>query len=214
MDHERFRDGFSRFDELTAAQRKEGAAALAAIELGVDDERRRPHCGAGGAVKGGRARGLRRFRCKGAGGRSVRSPARHCPDCTTRSTGLPSLPRLPKARRSRSLRRAAGLRRARRIAGATAFWRRRSTSLTSASTPRPASGSGAPCTSGRSTAATAGSRASCAASAASPPSTSTAISGGSISSNSATRHRPEPASRRRWRSHACGLQIEPRQMVE
>ena len=46
MDHERFRDWFSRVDELTAAQRKElvavlsdppeGAASLAAIELGVD----------------------------------------------------------------------------------------------------------------------------------------------------------------------------------
>ena len=67
MDHEGFRDWFWRFDELTAAQRKEVAAALAAIELGVDDERRCPHCGAGGAVKGGKARGLRRFRCKECG---------------------------------------------------------------------------------------------------------------------------------------------------
>ena len=45
----------------------EGAAALAAIELGVDDERCCPHCGAGGAVKRGKARGLRRFRCKECG---------------------------------------------------------------------------------------------------------------------------------------------------
>ena len=47
MDHERFRDWLSRVDELTEAQRKEvaavlsnlpeGAASLAAIELGVDD---------------------------------------------------------------------------------------------------------------------------------------------------------------------------------
>ena len=46
MDHERFLDWFSHVDELTAAQRKEvaallsdppeGAASLAAIELGVD----------------------------------------------------------------------------------------------------------------------------------------------------------------------------------
>ena len=45
MDHERFREWFSHVDELTAAQRKEvgavlseppeGAASLAAIELGV-----------------------------------------------------------------------------------------------------------------------------------------------------------------------------------
>ena len=64
MDHERFRDWFSRVDELTAAQRKEvaavlsepseGAASLAAIELGVDDERRCPRCGTGGAVKRGK----------------------------------------------------------------------------------------------------------------------------------------------------------------
>ena len=77
MDHERFRDWFSRVDELTAAQHNEvaavlsepseGAASLAAIELGVDDERRCPHCGAGGAVKRGKARGLRRFRCKECG---------------------------------------------------------------------------------------------------------------------------------------------------
>ena len=77
MDHERFRDWFSRVDELTAAQRKEvaavlsdppeGAASLAAVELGVDDERRCPHCGAGGAVSRGTARGLRRFRCKDCG---------------------------------------------------------------------------------------------------------------------------------------------------
>ena len=77
MDHERFRDWFSRVDELTAAQRKElatvlsdppeGVVSLVAIELGVDDERRCPHCGAGGAVSRGKARGLRRFRCKDCG---------------------------------------------------------------------------------------------------------------------------------------------------
>ena len=65
MDHERFRDWFSHVDELTAVQRQEvvavlsdppeGAASLAAIELGVDDERRCPHCGSGGAVSRGKA---------------------------------------------------------------------------------------------------------------------------------------------------------------
>ena len=45
----------------------DGAASLAAIELGMDDERRCPHCGAGGAVSRGKARGLRRFRCKDCG---------------------------------------------------------------------------------------------------------------------------------------------------
>ena len=77
MDHERFRDWFSHVDELTAAQRKEvatvlsdppeGAASLAAIELGVDDERRCPHCASAGAVSRGKARGLRRYRCKACG---------------------------------------------------------------------------------------------------------------------------------------------------
>ncbi len=47
----------------------EGAASLAAIELGVDDERRCRHCGAGGAVSRGMARGLRRVRCKAWGKR-------------------------------------------------------------------------------------------------------------------------------------------------
>ena len=64
MDHERFRDWFSHVDDLTAPQRAEvaaalserpqGAASLAAIELGVDDERRCPHCGSGGAVSRGK----------------------------------------------------------------------------------------------------------------------------------------------------------------
>ena len=87
MDHERFRDWFSRVDELTATQRKEvaavlsdppeGAASLAAIELGVDDERRSGD--AGGAVSRGKARGLRRFRCKECGKTFRRSRARRCP---------------------------------------------------------------------------------------------------------------------------------------
>ena len=60
MDQQRFRDRLSRVDELPVAQRKElavvlsnpleGAPSLAAIELGLDDERRRPHCGASGPV--------------------------------------------------------------------------------------------------------------------------------------------------------------------
>ena len=45
----------------------EGAASLAAIELGVDDERRCPHCASAGAVSRGKARGLRRYRCKACG---------------------------------------------------------------------------------------------------------------------------------------------------
>ena len=77
MDHERFRDWFSHVDDLTAAQREEvaaalsgrpqGAASLATIELGVDEERRCAHCGSGGFVSRGKARGLRRYRCKACG---------------------------------------------------------------------------------------------------------------------------------------------------
>ena len=77
MDQERFRDWFTRVDDLTPAQRQEvsaalsgrpqGEDALAAIELGVDDERRCPHCASAGAVSRGKARGLRRYRCKACG---------------------------------------------------------------------------------------------------------------------------------------------------
>ena len=77
MDHERFRDWFSHVDDLTAAQREEvaaalsgrpqGAASLATIELGVDEERRCAHCGGGGSVSRSKARGLRRYRCKACG---------------------------------------------------------------------------------------------------------------------------------------------------
>ncbi len=74
MDHERFRDWLSHVDELTAvlSDPSEGAASLAAIDLGVDDEQRCRHCGAGGAVSRGKARGLHRFPCKACGKTSVR----------------------------------------------------------------------------------------------------------------------------------------------
>ena len=85
----------------------------------------------------------------------------------------------------------------------------RSPSLVRASTAPLASVYAAPCISGRSTAVTAGSRASCEASSASPPSTSTAVSGGPIRSNSATGHPRERVSRRQWPGHACNSLIEP-----
>ena len=47
--------------------RSEGAASKAAIELGVDEARRCPHCSSEGAVSRGMARGLRRYQCKGCG---------------------------------------------------------------------------------------------------------------------------------------------------
>ncbi len=77
MDRAQFRDWVSSIDELTATQRQEaaavlsdppeGEASLAAIELGVGEERRCPHCGTGGAVSRGKSRGLRRYRCKSCG---------------------------------------------------------------------------------------------------------------------------------------------------
>lgn len=72
-----FQEWLSRVDGLTAAQRREalavlsgrseGAASLAAVELGVDEERRCPRCGTPGAVSRGKARGVRRYQCKGCG---------------------------------------------------------------------------------------------------------------------------------------------------
>ena len=44
-----------------------GQASKAAIELGVDEARRCPHCASEGAVSRGMARGLRRYQCKGCG---------------------------------------------------------------------------------------------------------------------------------------------------
>ncbi len=77
MDRARFRDWVSSIDELTAEQcRKvaavlsdppEGEAPLAAIELGIDEERRCSYCGSGGAVSRGKSRGLCRYRCKSCG---------------------------------------------------------------------------------------------------------------------------------------------------
>ena len=149
MDHERFRDWFSHVDDLTAAQREEvaaalsgrpqGAASLATIELGVDEK--------SGAVRTAAAAvlslGARRAVCAAIGARpagrhSARSPARRCRVCTTRSAGCRSASRWPKGRRYARLPRAAGLRRARRIAGATASWRRfgkRRTGLPGSSRP-------------------------------------------------------------------------------
>ena len=43
----------------------------AAIEFGVDEARRSPHCAPKGALSRGKAQGLRRYRCKGCGGPKV-----------------------------------------------------------------------------------------------------------------------------------------------
>ena len=77
MDIRGFQVWLSAARGLTRAQRREalavlsgrseGAASKAAIELGVDEARRSPHCSSEGAVSRGMARGLRRYQCKGCG---------------------------------------------------------------------------------------------------------------------------------------------------
>ena len=77
MSHKQFQAWLAQVDQLSAAQRREAKAALsggsqasaslAAIEAGVGEGRRCPHCGAPGAVSRGKARGLRRYQCKGCG---------------------------------------------------------------------------------------------------------------------------------------------------
>ena len=77
MDGKGFRVWLSAARGLTRVQRhealavlsgrSEGEASKAAIELGVDEARRCPHCASEGAVSRGMARGLRRYQCKGCG---------------------------------------------------------------------------------------------------------------------------------------------------
>lgn len=77
MDGKAFRAWVSEIDALTEAQKAEaveiladeqvGRASIATIELRVEKDRVCPHCGTGGAVCRGTARGLRRYRCKDCG---------------------------------------------------------------------------------------------------------------------------------------------------
>ena len=77
MDIRGFQVWLSAASGLTRAQRREalavlsgrstGEASKAAIELAVDEARRCPHCAREGAVSRGKARGLRRYQCKGCG---------------------------------------------------------------------------------------------------------------------------------------------------
>ncbi len=77
MTNESFQSWLAGLDRLTDAEwsqltqavqeRSEGAAAVAAIELQIDAERRCRHCQAGGAVRRGKTRGLRRYSCKQCG---------------------------------------------------------------------------------------------------------------------------------------------------
>jgi transposase-like protein len=77
MDRKRFQAWLSVVDGLSEAQKAKamdvlagrpvGEAAVAAVELGVGEDRRCPRCGTTGAVSSGTARGLKRYRCKGCG---------------------------------------------------------------------------------------------------------------------------------------------------
>ena len=77
MDSQDFQGWLSAAGGLTRAQRREalavlsgrsaGEASKAAIELAVDEARRCPQCAREGAVSRGKARGLRRYQCKGCG---------------------------------------------------------------------------------------------------------------------------------------------------
>ena len=77
MDVKGFQAWLSASSGLARAQRREalavlsgrseGEASKAAIELGVDEARRCPHCAREWAVSRGMARGLRLYQCKGCG---------------------------------------------------------------------------------------------------------------------------------------------------
>src|SRR3954451_4243379 len=79
MDVAAFRAWLSGVVDLKAEQRQELDAVLsgrdgeaevaAALDACVRDDRQCPHCGTPGAVKRGRANGLRRYRCKARGKR-------------------------------------------------------------------------------------------------------------------------------------------------
>ncbi len=77
MDHKQYQEWLSGIDRLSPAQRREAEAVLsggsqasawlAATEAAVGEDRRCPHCGTPGAVSRGKARGPRRYQCKGCG---------------------------------------------------------------------------------------------------------------------------------------------------
>lgn len=103
---------------------RSGEASLAAIELGVDDERRCPHCGSGGAVSRGKARALRRFPCKARGKTFGALTGTPLSGLHHKERWLSLSEALTNGKTIRRLPSAAELRRARHSAGATACWRR------------------------------------------------------------------------------------------
>ena len=75
MDYRQFQKWLSGIDPLGTAQRKalealfsggsQASASLAAVEASTEKNRRCPHCGTPGAASRGKARGVRRYQCKG-----------------------------------------------------------------------------------------------------------------------------------------------------
>ncbi len=74
MDRKAFLAWLSEVDTLSEAQKVEvgevlagrpaGEASVAAVELGVGEDRTCPHCGAHGAVANGKSRGMQRYLCR------------------------------------------------------------------------------------------------------------------------------------------------------
>lgn len=77
MNRTEFQEWLSAVELLTNTQKLEamnvldgrpaGEASLAAIELGIDENRNCPHCNAPDAISRGRQRGLRRYKCRNCG---------------------------------------------------------------------------------------------------------------------------------------------------
>lgn len=74
MERKAFLAWLSEVDRLSEAQKTEvgevlagrpaGEASVAAVEMGVGEDRTCPHCGATGAVANGKARGMQRYLCR------------------------------------------------------------------------------------------------------------------------------------------------------
>jgi transposase-like protein len=74
MERKEFQAWLSAVDTLSETQKAEaveilagrpvGEASVAAVELGVDEDRCCPHCGTPGAVANGKARGMQRYLCR------------------------------------------------------------------------------------------------------------------------------------------------------
>ena len=67
MDYKRFQEFLLGIEQLSPAfpGASDMSASLAAVEASVGEDRQCPHCGTPGAVSRGKARGLRRYQCKG-----------------------------------------------------------------------------------------------------------------------------------------------------